>query len=131
MASGIPADRREHLFDRFYRAHTGTPYDYGGTGLGLYVAHAIVERHGGTLSCDSVEGQGTTFTCGCRSTNPPMTPPPPRAASVLVVDDEEDIIELLRFVLEGEGLRGRHRWRRQARRSTRWPRRCPISSCST
>lgn len=58
---GIPADRREHLFDRFYRAHTGTPYDYGGTGLGLYVAHAIAERHGGLLSCDSVEGQGTTF----------------------------------------------------------------------
>jgi signal transduction histidine kinase len=59
---GIPTDRREHLFERFYRAHTGTPHDYGGTGLGLYVARAIVERHGGTLRCDSVEGRGTTFT---------------------------------------------------------------------
>jgi len=59
---GIPADRREHMFDRFYRAHTGTPHDYGGTGLGLYVAQAIVARHGGTMGCDSVEGQGTTFT---------------------------------------------------------------------
>ncbi len=67
---GIPGDRREHLFERFYRAHTGTPYDYGGTGLGLYVANAIIERHGGTLRCDSVEGIGSTFTVQLPLTNP-------------------------------------------------------------
>ena len=49
MTAHIPEDRRARLFQRFYRAHTGTPHDYGGTGLGLYVARAIIERHRGTI----------------------------------------------------------------------------------
>jgi signal transduction histidine kinase len=59
---GIPVDRRARLFQRFYRAHAGTQHDYGGTGLGLYVARTIVERHGGSIRFESEEGRGTTFT---------------------------------------------------------------------
>jgi signal transduction histidine kinase len=59
---GIPPDRRDRLFQRFYRAHTGTPHDYGGTGLGLYVARHIAERHGGTIRYDAAEGGGSMFT---------------------------------------------------------------------
>lgn len=59
---GIPEDRRERLFQRFYRAHTGTPYDYGGTGLGLYVARYIVERHGGRIVYEPADGGGSRFT---------------------------------------------------------------------
>lgn len=59
---GIPPDRRDRLFQRFYRAHTGTPNDYGGTGLGLYVARQIIERHGGTIVYEPAEGGGSIFT---------------------------------------------------------------------
>ena len=39
---GIPAEKQARIFQRFYRAHTGTPYDYGGMGVGLYIAKEIV-----------------------------------------------------------------------------------------
>jgi signal transduction histidine kinase len=59
---GIARDRQERIFERFFRAHTDTPYDYGGTGLGLYVARAFVELHQGTMWFESTEGKGSTFT---------------------------------------------------------------------
>ena len=52
---GIPAEVRERIFEVFYSSRGG------GTGLGLPIARQIVERHGGTVQVDSVEGQGTTF----------------------------------------------------------------------
>lgn len=59
---GIPLDRQRRVFQRFYRAHVGTAHDYGGTGLGLYVARTIAELHGGAIWFESQEGRGTTFT---------------------------------------------------------------------
>ncbi len=59
---GIPADKQGHMFERFYRAHTGTPFDYGGMGVGLYISKEIVTRHGGRIWFASREGEGSTFT---------------------------------------------------------------------
>lgn len=56
---GIPTEDLPHVFDRFVRGSNATP---GGTGLGLPVARAIAEAHGGTLSIDSREGEGTCVT---------------------------------------------------------------------
>lgn len=58
---GIARARQPRIFERFYRAHTDTPYDFGGTGLGLYVAKTLVELHQGTMWFESTEGQGSTF----------------------------------------------------------------------
>jgi PAS domain S-box-containing protein len=58
---GIPASVQSRVFERFFRAHTGTPHDYGGMGVGLYIANEIVGRHGGRIWLDSVEGAGSTF----------------------------------------------------------------------
>lgn len=58
---GIPRERQTHLFERFYRAHAGTQHDYGGLGIGLYVSREIVVRHGGSISFESQEEQGSTF----------------------------------------------------------------------
>ncbi len=58
---GIPKERQSHLFDRFYRAHIGTPYDYGGLGVGLYISREIVRQHGGEIWFESEEGKGSTF----------------------------------------------------------------------
>jgi len=54
--SGIPADLWEQIFEPLY---TTKP---GGTGLGLYIVQEIVTAHGGQITIESVEGQGTIFT---------------------------------------------------------------------
>lgn len=59
---GIPADELPRLFDRFHRARNVSSRYYGGLGLGLYIAHAIVEAHGGAISVESSEGGGSCFT---------------------------------------------------------------------
>lgn len=51
-----------HVFDRFYRADKARTRDDSGYGLGLAIAHAIAEEHGGTLTVASDEAHGTTFT---------------------------------------------------------------------
>ena len=57
----IPAEVLPHVFDRFYRADVSRTRKTGGAGLGLAIARAIVERHGGEMSAASNEG-GNTFT---------------------------------------------------------------------
>jgi two-component system, NtrC family, sensor kinase len=55
--SGIPSEIRDHVFDPFF-----TTKGVGkGTGQGLSMARAVVDRHNGSLTFDSVVGQGTTF----------------------------------------------------------------------
>jgi signal transduction histidine kinase len=58
---GIPADEQERLFERFFRSSTATGSAIPGTGLGLTITKAIVERHGGRIEFESTEGVGTTF----------------------------------------------------------------------
>jgi signal transduction histidine kinase len=59
---GVAADHLPHLFDRFYRADTARDRDHGGSGIGLAIAKALVEAHGGGISVSSPgRGQGTTF----------------------------------------------------------------------
>jgi PAS domain S-box-containing protein len=59
---GIPRDEIPQLFERFHRARNVSSRYYGGLGLGLYIARAIVEAHGGSISVESDEGRGSTFT---------------------------------------------------------------------
>jgi PAS domain S-box-containing protein len=59
---GIPAAEQERLFERFFRSTTASINSVPGTGLGLTIAKTIIERHGGSISFDSTEGRGTTFT---------------------------------------------------------------------
>jgi signal transduction histidine kinase len=57
---GIPEVDLEHIFEAFHRAENAS--DIQGTGLGLTIAKKAVDLHGGTITVESVEGEGTTFT---------------------------------------------------------------------
>lgn len=62
---GVGIDRVDlpHIFDRFYRSdRSRTAGKVGGYGLGLSIAKKIVTAHDGSISADSIPGQGTTFT---------------------------------------------------------------------
>ncbi|HSP35528.1 MAG TPA: ATP-binding protein, partial [Thermoanaerobaculia bacterium] len=59
---GIPTDEIPRLFERFHRARNVSSRYYGGLGLGLYIARAIVDAHRGVITVESEEGKGATFT---------------------------------------------------------------------
>ncbi len=62
---GIPAEHLPRLFERFYRASVSyqvAPQQQDGLGLGLFIAHAIIDAHGGRLRATSELNVGSTFT---------------------------------------------------------------------
>lgn len=58
---GIPKDKMKHLFTRFYDGDYRSNLTFG-TGLGLALTRELTFNMGGTITCESAEGQGTTFT---------------------------------------------------------------------
>ena len=66
---GIAPESVKRLFDRYYRTPAGMA-QASGLGLGLYIAHLIVEAHGGRIDVSSEVGKGSTF----RLVLPPHTP---------------------------------------------------------
>ncbi|HXH80159.1 ATP-binding protein [Nocardioides sp.] len=57
---GIPVTEQAQLFTKFFRASTAQKREIPGTGIGLAVVAAIIERHAGTIEIASEEGQGTS-----------------------------------------------------------------------
>jgi signal transduction histidine kinase/DNA-binding response OmpR family regulator/ligand-binding sensor domain-containing protein len=58
---GIPADQQATIFDRFQQVEEEKATDQEGTGIGLAFSQDLVELHGGTLTVESTEGEGTAF----------------------------------------------------------------------
>ena len=107
---GVPVEVRTKIFDPFF-----TTKDVGqGTGLGLTVAYAIVQEHGGRIRVDSRPGRGASFVVelpvsGSEAPARPLRPPAPsmeavRGASILLVEDERALAAALGDALTDAGL---------------------------
>ncbi len=62
QGSGIPGEQLERIFERFYRAHNTLTNNAPGTGLGLYLAHAVITAHGGRIWASNNTDGGATLT---------------------------------------------------------------------
>src|ERR687896_345525 len=59
---GIPEGKLPRIFERFYRVDKARSKETGGTGLGLSIVKHTAENHGGRVTVESTQGEGSTFT---------------------------------------------------------------------
>ena len=103
---GVPPEFESRLFERFAQADGSATREKGGTGLGLAVSQAIVEKHGGAIGYrapDVAVGRaGATFQFDLPAHN--VAAPAPQASErILVVEDDEEVAAWLRAILEDAG----------------------------
>jgi len=117
---GIKKEFLVAMFDRFTQADSSRTRHHGGLGLGLAIVRQLVELHGGTVSANSAgEGKGTTMyvtlplapadASFAEQGSFQITTRPRRDANLnglraLVVDDEKDTRDVLKEILEKEGV---------------------------
>jgi PAS domain S-box-containing protein len=102
---GIANDSKDRIFDPFVT--TKGPQS---SGLGMSVSYGIIDRHRGTITVDSVEGKGTTFTIklpisekAVKEEKEEPISDEQKKARILVVEDEKDVSDLLSAILTKGG----------------------------
>jgi signal transduction histidine kinase/ActR/RegA family two-component response regulator len=120
--AGIDPDFLPHVFERFRQADSTRARRVGGLGLGLFIAHHLIEAQRGRIRIESDgTGHGTTVTVSLSVVTDSAAPQPPIAAGganttldagpalsgvrVLLVDDEPDSREVMASALEMRGAR--------------------------
>ena len=114
---GVPDAFRDRLFDRFTQADASDIRQKGGTGLGLNISRAIIEKHGGVIDVESVPGEGSTFYFDLpeygKDRQPSQSPvisvertEKPKVLEghrILVIEDDPDVAGLVTIMLEQYG----------------------------
>ena len=115
---GIPADRRDRLFQAFSQVDASTTRRYGGTGLGLAIARRLVELLGGRIRVESEPGKGSRFIFTIRATAGTLPEEPASAPgravpggasqltgrSILIVDDHSSTRHFLERHAQAWGM---------------------------
>ncbi len=108
---GIPRKGIERLFHPFSQVDSSSTRRFGGTGLGLVISRRLAETMGGTLTCESEEGRGSTFTLRLpllfapqRSGFLPRWSAPGPLEQILVVEDNDAQATAIMALLESLGL---------------------------
>lgn len=102
---GIPEEFRPCIFGRFAQLDSTDSREKGGTGLGLSITKAIIQRHDSSIDYHSIMGHGTRFffdlpllemVCVSECSSPDAT--------ILICEDDTDNAQILKMMLEKEGL---------------------------
>ena len=101
---GIPGDKLDVIFEMFEQADGGINRKYNGTGLGLFLSKALIEKMGGKIWVESVPGEGSkfsfTFVTSIKKQDAVLPAKPDTDKSVLLVDDIELNREIAMAILE-------------------------------
>lgn len=113
---GIPADKLDHVFDRFRQAELHTARQHGGAGLGLRLARKLVELQGGKIAVESEENKGSTFSFILTLKKAPETEKSSdaqqprfdleslRKLKILLAEDNVINVKLIKHIFAGHGL---------------------------
>lgn len=107
---GIPEEFRKHIFQKFSQADASDTRQRGGTGLGLNISKAIVERMEGSIGFTTEQNVGTTFFFELPQWKeaPPVTAPMSLYAiarpRILVCEDDPDVAQLIGMMLDKGGF---------------------------
>ena len=105
---GIPDEFRKRIFQKFSQADSSDTRKVAGTGLGLNISRAIVERLGGQIGFESEAGAGSTFffelPLSAQRHDPPLAAPDSERPRILVCEDDRDIAHLIGLMLSKGGF---------------------------
>lgn len=101
---GIPEEFRTRIFQKFSQADSSDTRQKGGTGLGLNISRALVERMGGSIGFQSRVGEGTTFFFELPLWHgAPDAPPLAPRSRILVCENDVDVARLIGIMLVKAG----------------------------
>ena len=117
---GMTEEFQKHIFEPFAQEHSGSRTKFAGTGLGMPIAKKLIEKMGGTITFESVEGVGTTFVIrvpfridtdrDSKVETGEKTEVSIRGLHILLAEDNELNMEIAEFMLQNEGAKVTKAW---------------------